>query len=860
MAYNYLIDYALKNVWCTPEQDNQSIIRPKRLTKIGGVRNSVRVLWRQHALPVANTTFHVYQIGQVSPSFVGLYDVELQWKKMSEVCEQENIVVDIYAHTGIQMPRTAVWYMVTQDRNLIIAVKFQRTIPIDLDSQDIYVRLYSNAYYRSTEANDSTDFIEVRGGLLSSTDDIVALQNQYATAAARPIGKAVAYVNGVMVSAINLINCAVGDYAEYIYDASIYRTVTLTISDLKFFESELDSKMKYLIHYEGDSPRGIDFYDDIDFFLVKPISNVRFKGVLYHKNNEGSSDAVRMVTHKDYSIPTTYVEALANAQDNWGDVGALKIEMHIRKAGWHRGLQYEHHRIHELYKLTDEEVLDAMVGTNATVDVWTAASLEQSAYSSMMSIKPNLVTPELVQEAYGYNAISKILADTPQTTELASGFQQAKVPYGLMDNCTVYEYDINGKLLGWNYHAYGDVYQASNNNTRMVEMIAGIVGDRLGEEYGLSEQTLDSRYDYRMYTCSMVDGVPVNDWEDVTGSNQYIISGNTLTWLVDPTQRYTLVRSNERTLGYDVMLMPSKGNLIFSLTHKQVRNGIINDYTMQIPMGELDVFLNGNSLIEGVDYFVNFPQIAIVSKKYLVTPHLGTQQKVTVRFSGFCDAQFNRDPLEDVGFIRFGMLSHNNRFDLREDKVLRIVVGGALYHRNELLFSEDSTAVLVPDAKNGMPYCIRDIVVPMRGFTAMDTYDLRAESQAVDQLVGDYMTLKYEQQVVGTPNVISQLYELFSPFACAILYDLASGIINDPRIYQIYSTTDLREICQPYENLLAFDPTQETLRPDADYTIIHPHNLSTPFTLNLQKYKFFKKVIDHYMPGKLILNGFVQIG
>lgn len=853
--FDYLVNHALKNVWCTPNQDMQSIVKPQRLTPYAGVLNFVTVLWRKHALPVSNAYFHIYQIGQIHPQLMGLLDISEQWKKISETCEEEALIVDIYTAKGVHLPRTKSWYMVTPDKNLILAIPIELSIPADLNNEAIFVRFYSNAYFNSVEADINDDFIRVRGGTMESTQDIQNLANAYNTAAALPNGHVTAYVNGFVVDAIDLINAAIGSIAEYVYDSSIYAVKSWLVADLPTFVSTLDTKHKYLLHYPEAGIRGINYQDDIDVFLVKPGVGNRFKGVSYNRN---FTDSIRMVTHKDYSIAVPYLVTLAGYRADWADPEELQVKVHLRKAGYMRPLVFENNRISELYKLSNTDVVAAMVGMDSSVPVWRAPVLEASAYTRIMRLLATQITRSEVQAAYGYNAVSKILADTPQATTLASGNQVIDVPYGLTSRATAFEYDVNGLLIGWSLHQYGTRYTCANSTARLVEMITGLGGERLDEYYGERTLQLDLRAEYRMYQCDIVGGIPSYDWVDVTDTSAYSVnSTGLLTWLSPELNWYPMIRSNKNILAYGLSIAPQQGVLRFNLQAHEAHNGVVTNWNQKVPLGEYDIFLNGRSLIEGLDYYVDFPEVVIVNKRYLTQPATANQL-ITVRGSGFCKTDLTREVPGDRGFIAQKLLSTNNKFDLRDDKVLRITVDGALYARDELLFAENNSGVTVPDALNGAPYQVRDIVVPLRGSLTDNTYTLRALSKAIDIQVADYLTLKVpEAELVGN-NVIAQKFELYSPFCCAIITDLAAGNLVDARINGTYNDNVAMEICAAYTTLLPFDPCLEPHTPDARYVEIHPHNLNTTITLTVAQYKLVRAAVRLFLNNKVELSHFLQ--
>ena len=69
--YDYLVNHALKNVWCTPDQDRQLILQPAKITVTNGVWNNVSLLWNVIKLPLQGVRFHVYQVGQLYPELAG---------------------------------------------------------------------------------------------------------------------------------------------------------------------------------------------------------------------------------------------------------------------------------------------------------------------------------------------------------------------------------------------------------------------------------------------------------------------------------------------------------------------------------------------------------------------------------------------------------------------------------------------------------------------------------------------------------------------------------------------------------------------------------------------------------------------
>lgn len=857
--YDFFKDHAYKNVWCTPDQDTQVILELAKLTPYNGAKSRYKVAWRTQYLPDQTNQWHIYQIGQVHPLILGLFPKTNEWVSFAETSNRQKMICDIYSDLGIQIPRVETFYIHNEDRNILVAVKKNTKLSYDFNNDKVYLRLYSNEFFNSQRAHNVNDFIYVEGGRYANNTEIVALQNSYETHAALN-GQTYAFVNGRKVHAINLFTVAVGDVAEFVYDSSVEKVVDFKLSDLLDFTSTLDSKKKYLLHYDGVDTGTINYQDDVDIFVFRDLGSGQHTGVYYHKNN---ADAMRNLTHRDYSIGVGYVSNYVNKIKSFYPETTLinpediYVRIHIRKSGYDRDLVFETNRIHELYKLGTDDIEKAMLGIDSTVINWRAETLENAGYTKIMRSLSKNITNELVQNAYGYNALSKISADTPVQTYDFSGFNAANVPYLLQKGCTCYEYNSEGVLLNWSYHASGPRYICTNPLTTHVEMFSGKGGNYLNEVYGFDSTPYSRELDFRVYECGKTPGVVDNKFIDVTGrTDKYVIESNRIFWIEESPFRYPMVRFNSDFLAYDTTANMLDGQLKLTLNHLQRRNNTLSNWVMNVPMGELDVFMNDHSLIRNLDYVYKFPEIFIINKSHLVDPN-NQPQRFHIRFTGFCKSDLSLSEVVDVGFIEHEVLSNNNRFDIRDDKVLRITVDGKLKTRNDFVFSELHSGVNMLSPLNGTPYQIKDIVAPLRGLATADTYALRDQSLITDKTVSDYLSLKIPQPERPALSAIPNRYEIFSPFICKILYDLAlNRLILENKIY---TKQEVMKICKDYEYLLAFDPTQEEQSVNSNYVIIHPHSLTSTIGIVLNKYRFLNTVVLIYTNNLVTLSPFVEI-
>lgn len=840
-----VIDHAIDNVWCTPDQDNQYIFQPARISRPGGERRQIRLEWDLITLPDRTSTWHLYQIGQLSPLYLNLLTDHGHWHCGRTLCQNNNLLVNAYVKDGRQFPRRLVYFKKTANRNVLVAVKDERRLP-DLRKEPLYLRFYTNAYFQSVRSTDGVHYVEIDSKQVGSRSEVVTFQQHVNTLKQKP-GHVCLLHNGWLVNDTHPDLVSPGDWVEYVHDGSVKTVVDLPVKDLPTFTSEKDNIYKYLISREKGTTDTIDFVDDIDVYLLKE-RELGWEGVYFHKNQH---HALRQVTHKDYSVPVNRIGAFSNAFPHWDNSRALTIRLIIRRSGYHRPLVWEHHRIHELYRLPDLKIQQAMVGTNATVSTWKAAALENSGYTELMEVRRPAITGELVQCAYGYHAVSKILADTPQHVELAGTWRRVQLPRGLREYSTIFEYDDKGKLVDWFYHSTGINYTVRRDQTEMVEGMIGRGSPVLDTHYGHLPVYLEEGVNYRFYLSSALAGVSNEDWWDVTdqeGEVYDIVDGHVV-WQTDEQLTVPAVRSDRDFLTYRFTLPFQRGYLRFNLRAREYHDAIAKTTELTLPVGHLDVFLNGHSLIENLDYFVQWPEVMIVNKAFLVE---GVEQDVVVRAYGFCQPDMSREPPAEAGFVTHGLLSRNRRYDLRDDKVMRMVVNGELHHRDELLFSEHDSGLRMENVRNGAPYQLKDIVVPIRRLEGTDPYEYRKKSLAVDKEIEDYLTLFYPEPEIEGPSIIEHRHLLYSPFLSALHEDLLYGVLVIEEKRDHYSDMDIKKWVADYEWLLDFEPLYHPV--DQRYVLVQAHRFIGTTTLNVYQYTFLLRVIDLYFPGKVDLS------
>lgn len=849
MPGDILQSYTYDNVWCTPNQDLQVIFRPARISPINGQWTYFTHMWRRIVLPTPRDRYHIYQIGNINPELLGLEQRVDKWISVPEVMALRKIVVDVYTGNGFQIPRCLVWYRYTQDHNLIIAVQQpeQAMDGWDWEEDLVFMRLYSNAYFESQRSKSRTQYVRCISrrinGRAAAGELITEVSNMPYTD-----GLKYFFVNGRYTPTISLATIDNGDYVDCIYDSSIKRVVDFDIATLKEFNSIRDGVRKYLLHYQGNVQM-IDFQDDIDCFVYANGANNRVRGVYLHKNDPST---LRNVTHRDYAVSVNVIDSVSNSSGVFGPGQSRKLRLHIRNSGYERPLVLEASRIHELYRLKDDRIVKAMLGINATVAEWRAENLENALYPKIMEAKIGQISRDSAAQMLGYHAITKLIGDTPVKTVSYSGRKVAKVPVGLWHSCTCYEYDAQGNLLGWAYHSNGPTYVCRSNDAALVEMLFGqgtdtpdIVDDTLAG-------SIDIRANYRFYYCTNDAGVALLDWKPAT-DGMYLVQDATYTWVSSPN-RVNRVVSNRMHLLYEFDYEAVDGVFRFNLVRKRADGNYIK---LDMPFGELDVWLNRKKLIENLDYVVRFPEVVIINKQHLINNGFGAQN-IVVRFKGFCDENMQHRPMDEVGFITHDTLSYDLRYNLRDDHVAVINIGGATVHRSDVKFAEDGVIVAGLHASNGKPYGVRNVVVPIASYVAGAgadtdiTYQMLEQASEVDKRIEDYLTVYRPQETTDSPNIIPQRWVVYSPFFTKIITDLRDGILWEDEFTRYYGSEYVDMVLAPYLPLLDVDLSSKDGLFDERYVIVHPHPYGTFVELDAYQHKFLRFVYEQY--GRRVAN------
>lgn len=814
--------FVVDNIWCTPDQDYQSIYKPKKITRKNGVFKNVQTLRDRYRLPHDDIQYHVYQIGQVPPRLLGWEEGDyLKWISLSDLMDQYPLIVDAYTVSGQMLPRFATYVLWTPTKNLLVAVPRLEGY-LDLNEEDVFVRFYTNAFYSSDRFTGSVDTF-CHGQWIETEADRIQFQALYNTYKDLPTGAVRCVVDGRLIKVPSAMTVPVGSWAEFVYDGSVKDVLRVAYDTLKVFESELDGVRKYLLHLPKTIEGTIHYKDDLDITLWRKETDSLQIGTYYHQNKLSS---VRMLTHQDYALPVSTVAQYTTDLPYWQDVSEIEVEVWVRHSGYERALTYEHNRIHELYKLPDEDIVSAMLGSLSAVSEWRAESLEMSSYPQMMRTgDPDSLSLTTIHNALGYNAITQVLCPNPIKVIDYLSERVAKRPPLCQGECLAIEYDGDGHLLHAERLTNNDTYYYVDSfEAEWVEFLPGPVGPNAQRFYDQEELTVSEEVCVHLYKCPTVGGMANGEWV-LADEEDYTLTQNagnkTYQWSINTQQWSTVFLTDAGVVVYGQDYNSDRDIVKLTLKVGVSRDGVWGFEVAEIPFDYLQLVMNGHSLVEGIDYTVKWPEVVIHTRQGLDTTK--STQSVRVITMGLPEDVMVYSPRKDVGFVVNGRLSDNHRFHVRDDRVNRVVVGGRLLDSSQVRFEEDGTLSEAPQF-SGLPYSLRTPPLPIEPIDDRDRNDYLMASRDLDDRISQWMTSRYPSTVDG-PSLFASKYDLVSPFLSSVLHDMLVGILDTSSVtVDMVTDTWLYDFLDGYLYLLDFDPAREDLN---EHVSVHPHGQGT---------------------------------
>lgn len=848
--------FAISNIYCAPSQDKQYRFKMVRVTREGSpVKRLFTVYNRTRNTPNNHNPFHIFTIGNLPANIFNLVSkdrswVRDQWRSVETDMNERNFIMQLYDCTGLVFPRKNIYYSVGNNE-LLIAIEIDGIMNSHFNVETCaFMRVYSNEYFNSTSFNGSGHpgiFCDSR--IVRSNVDKVTLQNQILTLEANG-GKTLIYVNGYYVDRISL-DIPNESVIEFVYDKSILSKETKSISDMRTFQSERDSRVKYLL-YRDRTTEYIQYEDDLELYISGKLGEVT-KGLYYYQHKQY---ALTNVTDKDFALDTNFVNNQATELVNriGGSIGDKTVTVFARRSSVNRNLVYSSLKLHELYKLPHDKQRDILSNTGVTLEDFRVEYLEDSSYFKLASVNQlKDITKELSTDAVGYNGVSYYFGNTP--SKIADSLD-IEVPLLFRKPSTAYEYDADGLFTG-HYPTIGPMYDVKSSGTKHVEFVQGRNIEET-ELYSVNEDIPVRNSEFRIISALFEAGKRLTIWSDVTDDPSTLYSNDTVKVSDTEGVKVKIIYFDE-IVTRDLEIELSKGVMLFPL---EIMEDSGNGYSLtrlDVPFDSISVFLNKRRLTYKVDYLIDYPNVMICNKHYI--DYTKEKQNIHVRLQGYNIVKDKINNREITGFVSHGVLTRNNYYDIRDDKVFSTFIDGKLKSRTSIKFSENDNTVRINHPLNGVPYTISEPKLSIKEVTGLPTLPYFYKNEETNKRISELFNSTFPEPPVGPFNVIGDHHYLYSPLVAKVIQDLLSGAIASSIYTNPYNDTTIQNlITGKYSTYYNLDPIRLEL--PSNIVEIHPHFGNTVVEVNLFQFRFLTnlvRIITGGNPSRINLSGYIAV-
>lgn len=870
---NPVVQYAENNLWGNPEENHQYQVKLVRVTDDYGASMNYSYMGKWRALPKVNTFYHIFSAGGLHPGFWNfrnnvLYRNPLdRWINLGALCKVRGMQLDLYNTKGFQFSRSHAWVMITYDGLVLIALQKLKGYPVP-KVDDFFFRCFTPSIpvvYGDAALADQGNPYTYETMTYEGSAELATFTARYSLFKNKP-GFTGTIHNGVFFDgAPNAIpNLQAGDLVEIWHDPTVIRVEYYNYKDLQDYHSAMDAKRKLILHppkRPGDFT--IRYFDDNDYYVI----GKKNRGLYVHRNNETT---IRQLTHVDVAIADDAIQNAGNYLADLANPLDSRIMVMVRKTDWEFQWPNEHQRIKYLYRFDDAGIVKAMTGERATVPEWTAQGLEAGTVMSMVRSQYPAVKRENASLALGYNAITRVVSETPIRVTHIEGARGVLVPPTYRKTFSAWEYDSEGQLLETHNLFNTMYYNPYNPKCAMVEFVLGFAGRELNYKVTKDDYTLNPEYDYRVYVQAWSVDLEelVGEMKDVTGDDKfYVVNDGVITWTgLDLVNQRGIVLLNTGCLSYEFELDHIDHSLAFALTHIYAEGGLV----FPVSFAQVDLWLNKHPLVDQVDWLYKDKYCYIINKEFIVPG----PQTITVRAHGFHDKESPKFETE-LGFVEGGVIGRFDRYNLRGDRVTRTVINGALYPTDEVPRAEREVPDELWNHLNGKPYMVKHVYCPIKFVEPYSNFPLYDRSRETDKRVSDYMTEWLPKPnsngeavpptrppgtgVAVIPN-LQDKYRLYSPLMNVLTNGLLNGIISlptRPNDTTVFTEEQLRDIVKPYLWWLDTDPIH--LNFDRRYFAIMPFANVGKLTVKADELLFLKQVNDSYLGSVCVIEGHFEV-
>lgn len=658
-----LLRHAVLNTWAKPHIDQQYLLQPNRITSIQGVRGLYRSPYRTFSVPDSTQRWVLYDVGHVPPQSLGFDHSLISWKTLQDVVEDDEVQIDaMYGH--LHMPLNLIHVMRDDDGTLLFAVQYSELKDYILSGETFYVRLYSNAYFKTTEGQNLGG-VKTGGGYLATETDISNVFVQY-NALGLSTGTTWWYHNGYYVNRPNVDDVNVGDILCWFWDGSGTTQLDVSLHDMGDFTSTLDNRSKALFLVPEGITEDFIFYDDVDFYLCDYDDDGKLHGIYFDRRERTD---VRQITLTDWSLDITRIYNLVSEHSDVLSLSTAFVRAFLRKSVTPDLNVMDSRYMKDLYSLDYGSRYHVLRGEVGTPNLWDAARLESSEFMTWLGLRGHELGLEALPGVYNYYGLQSV-AQKPVKYD---GYWA--LPTMASVGCLVIELDGNGDYLAQTLlteSTFTDHYY-SENAAEDILVICGTIPTDITVMDLTSLRTNDPasgfEHDYMYQNAS-------NEWVLATLGEDYTYDADTDTYSWDSTYYSAAKRKRSSQWFFTGELTVNRSDLghpidLFGGARPETGMGF----------GRIDVWINNKRCVRNLDYYFDGFTLYPLSLAYAPT------SSFTLRYVVY-GLPSDQESAE-TGFVYENMISYNGKVDLVKNRNHELVVAGQHRDMANIWHAED---------------------------------------------------------------------------------------------------------------------------------------------------------------------------
>ncbi len=551
---NYLIEHAKNWVWCNPSMDRACNIKLQKITNAFGAIKTIYMPWFEKPLPDPVSVYHGFFIGHVPKFNLGM-DCDMvsnRWYNLCDLMSDNFLILNVFLGSGIEVNKAIVYVLFTNTKGAILAIK--ESVHFDVNNANVYLRIYKNCYFSSIRKDKGLG-VKCEALINYTNSQLVDFVNRHNELTMIEKGGALACVNGFWTQLLNTQFIEDSSIIESVYDQAIDGIYEYSIDSLESFLSNKDKKRKYLIHLPKKDTPCIYYFDDCDFYIGQSDNNQLMKAIRLSTIDVKN---IRQITHGDYSISIDFVSLII--RNYFANSENIKLWVVTRKSGYQRPLWFVNDKIRALYKLSDSDIIEAMVNIDSTVSFWNSEHLENSAYPLLMAEQYDIIQSKVV-DCYGYRGLVKALSDgLIKCNQNIDGIIQ--IPFNYQLKACAIEYDKNRYLSNIITMDNQQLYSVGNNG--LIEFVK----DDLDTNYYIRQSIAAHKHcfiiaienDYNYYRVWLNNKALINTIDfKIIDNNLYIYNKE---YLKEDNNIITVLADGRESIEYIVEIGYGINNMI----------------------------------------------------------------------------------------------------------------------------------------------------------------------------------------------------------------------------------------------------------------------------------------------------------